>query len=104
MFDILIYLLFFWSTETSAARIFAKFWNFSITFQNASETEVNTITMSMPFRAECVSLCVMNAGCCCTQWVPSTNTCTIFMAESWLNLRLSPNPLVISSIDSAIDG
>ena len=98
MFAIIIYLMVISPTDTAAARYFDKFWSFSLVFPNLSDTNVDSITLVMPMRAECVSLCVMKANCCCTQWVPSTNTCTILMAD---RAGLSPNPLAVSSIDSA---
>ena len=87
------------ATETATARTFAKFWNFSLVFPDASVTNVSSVTWVLPTRPECVSLCGMNAGCCCTQWVPSNNTCTILMAD---RAGLSPNPLAVSSIDSTL--
>ena len=92
-----IYFAFAMPTETATARTFAKFWNFSLVFPDPSVTSVSSVTWVLPTRAECVSLCGMNAGCCCTQWVPSNNTCTILMAD---RAGLSPNPLAVSAIDS----
>ena len=94
-----IYFVFALATETATARNFAKFWNFSLVFPDASVTNVSSVTWVLPTRAECVSLCGMNAGCCCTQWVPSNNTCTILMAD---RAGLSPNPFAVSSIDSKL--
>lgn len=79
-----------------AGRYFAKFWSFSLIAQ-PNGTNVGTITMVMPRRAECVSLCVHTANCCCTQWVPSNSTCTVLVAD---RAGLEPNPLALSSIDS----
>ena len=95
---IAIYLAFSVPMETDAARYFNKFWNFSLVFPNPYVTNVNSVTMVMPTRAQCVSLCGMNVSCCCTQWVPSNNTCTILMAD---RAGLSPHPLAVSSIESA---
>jgi hypothetical protein len=83
--------------EAASARNFAKFWNFTLVFPSASVTSVNSITIVLSTRAECVVYCGNNAGCCCTQWLYATNTCTILMAD---RAGLSPTPLAVSSIDS----
>ena len=94
-----IYLALSMPPETAAARNFSKFWNYSLVFPDPTVTSVSSVTLVMPTRAECVSLCGMNATCCCTQWVPSNNTCTILMAD---RAGLSPNPLAVSAIDSTV--
>ena len=91
-----VYLPFIMPMETDAARTFAKFWNYSLVFLDPTVTSVSSVTLVMPTRGACVSLCGMNATCCCTQWVPSNNTCTILMAD---RAGLYPNPLVVSAID-----
>ena len=84
-----------WPAKTLNARKFKKYWNLSLVFLEGSPI----ISMTMPKRGECVALCVMRPDCCCTQWVQSNNTCTILNSD---RVKLSANPLAISSIDSTI--
>ena len=82
-----------WPAQTLTARNFNKYWNQSLVFSEGSPI----ISMTMPKRGECVALCVIRPDCCCTQWVPSNNTCTLLISD---RVALSANPLAVSSIDS----
>ena len=91
---IAIYLVVSLTMKTVAAgRHFVKLWNFSMVFP----TNARSIIMVMAKRGECVSFCVPNAGCCCTQWLSWSNTCTILMAD---RVGLSQDSDAVSSIDS----
>ena len=78
-----------------SARNFNKYWNQSLVFLEGSPI----ISMTMPQRSECVALCAMRPDCCCTQWVPSNNTCTLLISD---RVALSTNPLAVSSVDSTL--
>ena len=82
-----------WPAKTRSARNFNKFWNQSLVYIEGSPI----ISMTMPLRSECVTLCGLQPNCCCTQWVPSNNTCTILISD---RVALSPNSLALSTIDS----
>ena len=79
--------------KTLNERKFNKYWNQSLVFLEGSPI----ISMTMQRRGECVALCVMRSDCCCTQWVPSNNTCSLLLSD---RVALSANPLAVSSIDS----